>query len=229
MGCLTKRDSSAASLRQYILKHNLTSCFREPFPHGLELQYFQKGEFLCRMGEPMEYFSLIMAGKAQVIPVSEDGRFVLLTNLKPMEMLGDIELLNGCNALHDVCAATDLAVLAIPRKLFSQLMSTNLPFAQLVSKLLADKIYQASMQHSTSMLYPLRCRLSRHLIEETQAAGSMTIPIRMLALAQELGASDRHLRRVLNDLCQEGAVTKSRHSITICNMARLLEISQHSN
>ena len=85
MGCLTKRDSSAAALRQYILKHDLTSCFPEPFPRGLELQYFQKGEFLCHMGETIGYFSLIVDGKAQVIPVSEDGRIVLLTNLKPLE------------------------------------------------------------------------------------------------------------------------------------------------
>ena len=134
----------------------------------------------------------------------------------------------GCNALHDVCAATNLTVLAIPRKLFNELMSTSLPFAQLVSKLLANKIYQASMQHSTSMLYPLRCRLSRYLLEESQATGSMTIPIRMVALAQELGASDRHLRRVLNDLRQEGIVTKNRHSIAICDLSRLQEISQHS-
>ena len=45
------------------------------------------------MGETIGYFSLIVDGKAQVIPVSEDGRIVLLTNLKPLEMLSLIHIL----------------------------------------------------------------------------------------------------------------------------------------
>lgn len=220
-----KRDSSVPSMKQYMKQHHLDCVFPEPFPHGVELFRYQKGEFLCRQGEPMSHFHLLVSGKAQVIPSSEDGRIVLLTNLVPIDMLGDIELLSHCDALHDVCAASDLVTLAIPKKVFSELMRSNLPFVQLVCQLLADKIYKGSMQQSSSLLYPLPCRLSRYLLNEAQTANSLTIEIHMYTLAQELGISDRHLRRILNDFKQEGILIKNGHNIVILNPERLQTLS----
>ena len=222
-----KRDSSVSAMRYYITRNGLESCFPEPYPVDLELHFYQKGEFLCHMDDPVEYFSLIIQGKASVIPTSESGRIVVLTSLKAIEMLGDIELMNHIPTLHDVCADTDLVILAVTAKLFYQLMEENLPFVQLVCGLLAKKAYQSSKQHSTTMLYPLRCRLGRYLMNEAQAADSNIITIQMLSLAKELGTSDRHLRRVLQDLIQLHIIDKKQRRITIRDMEYLQQLANN--
>lgn len=223
------RDSSVDSLRHYIKSFGLDACFPEPFPYGLELHIYQKGEYFCQKGGYVESLNLIVKGKCQVIPASEDGRAFTLTLLKPLDMIGDIELLMNCSVLHDVYVLEDTITLSVPQYLFHQKMMNHVPFLQLLCRRFAQKNYMDSIQHSTSMLYPLRCRVSLQLYSLVQTFGSPTFPVNMKRMSQELMTSDRHLRRIFSELEQEGILLKNGRMVTIQNMERLNELTHPSD
>ena len=60
----------------------------------MELLRFAPGEFLCRAGAPMEQLHIIVDGRCKVMPLSEDGKTVVLSYLEPTDLNGDIELYN---------------------------------------------------------------------------------------------------------------------------------------
>lgn len=210
-----RKSNSFSDIQDYVKKHHLEQAFPEDTYHFLEVHYFKKGEYLCRAGESIRYFHLIVDGTCKVIPLSEDGKVVLLTYLPPLGMSGDIELLCDCEALHSVCAATDVAALACPKKAFQEKLMKHISFLQYISRWFANKSLDSSQRHSSKMLYPIKNRFSRYLLTEAENYDSNTFPFKTTEISQSLGITARHLRRVVRNFEDEGIVAREHGMITI--------------
>lgn len=214
-------ESSSAVMKKYLSQLCLEEAIPEKVWPLIELCYYLPEEYLCRAGDRAEHFCLILEGRGKVIPTSEDGKTVLLSYLPPLDFLGDIELLNDCAFLHSVQAEEHTVAINIPRHVFLKDMMQNVAFLQFLCRRLANKIYMSSQKHSSAMLYPIKSRLERYIISQTEAAGRYEIIFKTDEAAQYLGITSRHLRRVLSDIEAEGLIQRSGMKVIVIDMDRL--------
>lgn len=220
-----RKEQSVELKKKYITALRLDDAFPDEVLPLTELHVFDKGEYVCRSGERIEYFHIIMDGTCKVIPTSETGKEVLLSYLEPMGFIGDIELFNECEALHSVLAATQVVAIAISRKVFFNEMMCSPPFLQMLCRNFATKIYVSSQQHSSNMLYSIKNRLSRFLLTAVEEQQTDAVRIKRSEVAQLLGISGRHLRRVLSSYEKDGIIQRKGERIIILDLAVLREQS----
>lgn len=214
-------DYSMEAKRQYVRQHHLQDAFPEESLAITELHRFNKGEYLCQAGERIEFFHIVMEGRCHVLPSSESGKEFLMDYLEPLGLNGDIELFNECEALHSVRASTPVAALAISRKVFFGEMMQSPEFLKMLCKNFANKVYSISMRHSSNMLYSIKHRLNRILLDAANSQDSDIISIKMADIAQTLGISARHLRRVLVSYEEKNILRRHSHTIQIINLDAL--------
>ncbi|MDR2909605.1 MAG: cyclic nucleotide-binding domain-containing protein [Oscillospiraceae bacterium] len=223
-----KIDTTKKALKSYIKKYKLEDAFPDELLFQIELHHYEKGEYVCRAGERIEHFSIQVEGRCHVQPKSEDGKIVVLSYHEPMSLNGDIELFQECPALHSVYAATPVIVIAISRKVFFNEMMQIPAFLQLLCKSYAAKLYSSSRKHSSAMLYPVKNRLGRLLLElSDQSAASGKITPDIDGISQYLGITQRHLRRVLGEYKNDGLIAHKGSSLIIKDKALLEEQSSH--
>ena len=220
------RDSAAA-LDEYIARHDLEQALPPQARPLVELLRFAPGEFLCHAGAPLEQLHIIVEGRCKVVPLSEDGKTVVLSYLEPIDLNGDIELYNNAPSMHSVCALTPVAAIAIARSVLFFVMMENNAFLQMICRSFAGKLYRSSQEHSSTMLYSIRSRVARCLVDGTTSQSSPELRIKMDELAQYLGITSRHLRRVLSDLEERGIIKRSYGTITVENLPALNKIAAY--
>ncbi len=219
------RDSDDKKMREYISQQRLEDALPTEIRPLIELQWFEPGEFLCEAGEWLEYFYIIMDGRCKVVHLSEDGKTVVVGYLEPGELNGDIELFNECASLHSVCAICRVAAIAIPRHTFFMVMMQNIAFLQMLCRRFAKKLYQASREHSITKLYPIKTRLARYLIEQSTHQKCDEPILDIEEASQCLGVTERHLRRILVELVNNGVIQKTPGRAVILDKTSLNEMA----
>lgn len=214
-------ESCAKLKKQYIHAVGLETIFLEEIFDKFDLHLFEAGEYLCHAGAHVEFFHIIIEGKCKVLPSSEEGKEVLLTYLKPVAICGDIELFNECEALHSVKAVEKVVAVAIPRRVFFDAMMKQPPFLQMLCRNFANKIYETSSNSSSNLLYSTKSRLSRCLLEEAQEQGSNTIQVKTSELAQHLGITARHVRRVMTSYEEDKVIKRHEGKVILLDIETL--------
>ena len=211
-------------MKRYIQDMGLEQAFPDHVFPLIELHYYDKGECLCRTGDTIGYFHIIVFGKCRVTSASEDGKEVLINYLSKMSLNGDIELLSECEAMSSVYADTAVTVLAVERNVFLREMMQIPGFLQVVCKSLAVMLTDSTHWHSSNMLYPIRVRLSRLLLSTAKQQGD-TFRIKLVEVAQLLGVSTHHLRRMLTTYEEQHVIRRARNLITLLDKDALRQES----
>lgn len=216
-----RKEISISVTKELIHQYQLDELFPEALLPKLEIHYYAEKEYVYIANESPQYFSICLKGRMKVIPSSEEGKIVLIDYLRPLSIIGDIELFCGCNYLHCVLAVTPVTILAIPRKLFLNEMMENTVFLRFMCITLSEKLNSSSKNHSLSLLYPVKTRLYYYVLQLSDEADSDTVAIKMVEAAQYLGISERHLRRILDECQEEGSLLQTSHQLKILNRALL--------
>lgn len=214
-------DKSAAAMKKYVSQLQLEEPIPEKFWPLLQLRRYTQGEYLCYAGDRPEFLWIVAEGRCKVIPASEYGKTVVLNYLEPLDLISDIELFNECPFLYSVQAEGPVTAIAIPRDIFFNEMMGHLAFTQLLCQRFANKAYISSKKHSSAMLYSNKERLAHYIIKRLEDNPSQSIDFLTSEVAQYLGITARHLRRVLAELEDEGLIKRDGNQIWVINMKNL--------
>ncbi len=182
---------------------------------------FEPGEFILHEAEPPAYYYFLIKGKAKVIPSSENGKIALLDLLTPLDLLGDIEFIRSEDNYYSVMSIDHTILIALPMEVVKRSLRDNVAFNQMVSRVLAEKIRTLSVKYSRTMLYPLKNRLARYLIDHKGDQGEIMVDIPMEQTADYFGITTRHLRRIMSEFETDQVLKRSRGKVIILDMDRL--------
>ncbi len=203
-------------IQNYIKKYKLDSWFDKLEPNDMKIIRYNRGEYLARSGEPLDHFMFFVRGRAKIYTVMENGKSYLLSFYEPMQVIGDVELMNdpkmGCNC--HVEALVECDCLAIPMELMVDKFLKIHPFKGCWQKP-CYKTYQESMASSVNLLYTLESRLAAYILALAIDKVEVILDESYADMADLLGTSYRHLARVLNKFVEEGLIEKNRKSIFI--------------
>jgi signal transduction histidine kinase len=143
------------------------STFSEDDLQGVEAigrrQSLDEGDYLFREGEPGDSACLILTGSVAVLRKDADNNEILLANLGPGEVIGELAIIDGAARSADVRAREATELFVIPRP----------DFLTLAAK-------------SPRMLKDLLCGLSHKLRQANDQYYDATIRQNMLRVEQEI-------------------------------------------
>jgi len=210
-------------LNQYIKKHNLGDWFSQIDLTDMQIFHYNRGEYIARSGEPLEYFMFFVKGRCKVYTIMQNGKSYLLKFYEPLQVIGDLELMydvnTGCNCHVETLAECEC--IAIPMTTMIEKYFNDTTFLKAVSYSLSEKINSAAISNSVNLLYTLESRLASYILALAMNNTEFHLNETYSDMADLLGTSYRHLARTLNKFVEEGLIEKQKHSILILNVEGL--------
>ena len=196
--CLLFRGLSAAQLERALA-----------FFSGTRKAY-EKGDFLNRIGVPLESFGLVLSGSVHVYMDDIDGHHMIMANVTAGETFGESLCFLGLDASVYICAVADTEVLWLhPERLKSAgaLDAFERGLFDRFTTMLAQRTLAMNDRIQILSKTSIRAKLITFFSQYVQRFGNpFTIPFDRSSMAVYLGTDRSALSRELSKLKQEGVI-----------------------
>lgn len=178
--------------------------------------HYEKGEYLCREGEPLVYFQVITQGTVKISVTASNGKTLLFCFDKAGDVIGSIELMGGLTYNANAQAVTPVSCLALAAGPNMHFFKNDVPFLNYLCAELGRAFNESSKNNAFNILHPLQTRLCAYIL---MTAEGDYFTENLTAVSELLGTSYRHLLRVLASLQKENALQKVAGGYNIANRA----------
>lgn len=186
------------------------------------LACFDKGEYLCREGEPLDYIMYVVKGRIKISITTSTGRTLLIRFTENWGIIGSLEMLSNQVVTASNLAVTPVEAIAVPLHANLAYLRQSQPFLLHLATTMSVAFVDASKYSAINILLPLKPRLCSYIVL-TQENGLFTE--KLTDTAELLGISYRHLLRALQELCKENLLKKQTEGYRILNLARLSQLA----
>lgn len=225
-----KEIKDRSRLLDYLSHFDIHSIFSAEVMEKLTLHRFQKGDILCKKGDILHSLYFLVKGKVKIYTTTLEGKTFIVRFKTPLAVIGDVEYVNGMEALNTVEAVTEGIIITV-RYSDLRLMETNrMELLQFLLNVITHKLYSESQATNFNMLLPVEARLASYLLTlspegcETMFYKEMKTS-KLVEVASLLGTSYRHLNRVIHKLSLQGVIQRNKGSLYILDLSRLRELA----
>lgn len=125
--------------------------------------FVPKGGFVCRKGEPAEYWIGVISGMVKMNNFSASGKAMTFIGVPPGSWFGEGSLLKNEIRKYDTMALRDTRVARLPASTFHWLLDTSLPFTRFLLMQLNERLGQFIGMVENDRLLNLNTRVARCL------------------------------------------------------------------
>lgn len=212
-------------LKRLMLQYNLPAhfcCFEAYQPH-FHLVRFARREVIYQKESQRQYLLFFVSGKLKVCCNLNRDRSILVCFYTSFQVLGDLEFYKIDTSAITITAVEPCLCIALRiTSIRKQLLADHL-FLQLLACSLADKLMRAMRSHSINLLYPLENKLASYIF---QVNDDGFFSENLTVLAELLGASYRHLLRVMKQFVLAGILEKCPGGYRILDGWHLMELTE---
>lgn len=216
-------------LKKYYEQYQMERFFEKDILKEAKLIKINRLEYICFQEEPLEYLSFIVDGRAKVVKDLANGKTLLISFYEPLEVIGDVELIQNIPAVCTVQALDTCYIIAFPIEKCRAVLQKDIKLLNFICKALAEKLDQMSNNSSINLLYPLENRLASYMdkvaVELEEYKNLRCFNDNLTQLAELLGSSYRHLLRTLNGLCQKEILSRQKEGYIIINEEKLKRLA----
>ncbi|MCI6745512.1 MAG: cyclic nucleotide-binding domain-containing protein [Stecheria intestinalis] len=199
---------------------------RDLFPEGFlkrgTVRSVPDGKCLVRQGSHMDTFYLITNGKCGISCDLSNGKTILIRTAHAPCLIGEMELLNDEPAMMTVRAIGECSLLAFDMKEARRILCADHAFLQKLSVLTIRKEHENAVKLICAEAYPLADRLAFFILEHCRGS---VFRVKKTEIADSLGASYRHIEKLMDDFVKQGVLQKERCTYLIRDEAKLRELS----
>ncbi|MCD7035141.1 cyclic nucleotide-binding domain-containing protein [Metabacillus sp. GX 13764] len=209
----------AEMLESYMKAFQLDSIFNQKVQPYMKLAHFNRQEIICSQGGISEHLYVLVEGKVKVFTTSPEGKTLILSFKKPLELIGDIEFVRGTSTVNTVEAVSAVTMIGIPYRELRKYAGEDPAFLQFLLGIITDKFYIKSSTLQFNMLYPVEVRLASYLLsvsydDETFLTGRHSSK-NLRDAANLIGTSYRHMNRVIQQFCGDGLIERTKKGIIV--------------
>lgn len=213
-----KKVKDLERLKLCIKEVNAAHIFKPHAIKHLELRYYESGEIIYLAQDSCEYLHIIVSGKVKIFLLTNLGKFMFLDVSVPLDFIGDAEFIQNKKLCHNVEALTECLLISIPtRKIYDITIQSELYY--FLSRNISDKLLKTSKRFSLATIYPIKNRLVTHLVKISDK--NRINNFKTKEIADRLGVTPRHMRRILGELYAENIIEKQGQTIHISNIKAL--------
>jgi CRP/FNR family transcriptional regulator, cyclic AMP receptor protein len=197
---------------------------------------YARREVLVHEGADSDDFHILLEGRVAIRVHTSSGDSAIVNILGPDDHFGEVSLLAESplgtpSRTATVVALEQVRTMSIPAAVFHDLRGRNPGLEQLVSRLLARRVDELSMQLKEAMYDPLERRVVRRLsrLATTYGVtedGPVTIPLTQDELGQLVGGTRPSVNQALQPLVEAGLVRLARGRITITDQEALRKAAE---
>ena len=214
-------------IERYMKNYPVYQYFTEDVTSDLELHTFRKGEYLCEESKMPDHLYFILEGKVKLSLLHQDGNMTLVQYYEPGDILGELELLGMRQQSQTIEAVGNVTCLALPFDGWKMRMLEDPKFLRNLSRLIAGKMQRSVNKLVGMQSFPLENRLASYFLQKEDEVGyGQWMHVKLTDLAQYLGASYRHLSRVIRDFDDAGWIEKERTKMRVLKRDGLYELAR---
>ncbi|QWU13865.1 cAMP-binding domain of CRP or a regulatory subunit of cAMP-dependent protein kinases [Paenibacillus sophorae] len=228
-----KEIQDQKQLHSFLQTYQLETIFNEALMPYLSLYRFDQGELICSQGEPSQVLYVLVKGKIKVYTTSEEGKILIISFKTPTEVIGDIEYIQHIPIINTVEAVSQVNMIGVPYRMLEKYAADYPPLLNFLLHVITRKFYVKSNFLSFNMMHPVEVRLASYLLSVSYDDSDSEIPgqlnsFRLTDVANFIGTSYRHLNRIIQKLCTEGLIERSKGLILVKDKEGLSALANHN-
>ncbi|MEN1760169.1 Crp/Fnr family transcriptional regulator [Anoxynatronum sibiricum] len=222
-----KKLHQPQAIEHWNSQYRLNSIFPPEMMEAFELFAGDVGDLLCRPGETLDQLILLVQGKLKIYRTLENGKQFLLRFNNPLGVIGDMEAFSDYEVQTFVEVVQPSQLLMVPQRVVATHGSNNPQVLHFIIRHLSHKLYTISNASSLNLLYPLENRLASYLVSTISSEGGSRFAEEIKTssvtdIAHLLGASYRHMNRVMRQFETEGLVERQEGRLLVKDLEQLL-------
>lgn len=193
------------------------------------LRSIDKTEILFFQTDAAEAAYVLRSGRISLLLSNADGRFLVLDDMRPGEVFGELGVLTSQPHSASALARADSEVLVVPRAALLKLIHDEPIFARRVLDITAVRLQKSVERQQALALMNAQARLARYLLsldEREHEHGHITTS--QEDLASGTGLIRQTVAKALGDWRRKGWLKTSRGRIVILNRKALEAVEQSS-
>lgn len=180
---------------------------------------FQSGQLIFRQGEELNNLYFLMRGKVKIYSTSVEGKRLIVAFNRPIQLFGDIELVQKSSILNSIEAVGTVHLLRFSKNEANRLRLKT-PFNDYLLELISRKFYTKSQVLSFHLLYEASTRFASYLISISHnELGQFIEPLvkkkELYEIAEFIGITARHQNRIIQKFMEENILQRTNEGVLI--------------
>jgi len=192
-----------------------------PFEARSNWRRFDPNEVLVDFDELSTDVYFLLSGEVRVLMRTASGREVILNEMKPGEVFGELAALDGIKRSANVTALTRGEACVMPAAVFKELLFANRPVAERLFCLMASRLRELNAKFMEQTVLDLRHRLYSELLRlsvpRSDKTGERVItpPPFHHIVAARIGCRREQITREFTMMTQEGLIERTRGALIL--------------
>lgn len=213
-------------LRRHPYFRDLSLDALEILSEQLHLKRFRAGQLLLHEGASSAGLWMVCDGLVKIFKLSTDGDEHIVHFVVPGGSFNEVALFAPFTNPANAAAIESGCAYIIDLPLWQSTLSEYPALLNQIVAHLTQQNRSLLRQIEGLAMLPVTARLARFLISQTQGV-MWQITLSRVNIASHLGITPETVSRSLRELEQSGAISVTRHGITINNIETLRSITQH--
>jgi CRP-like cAMP-binding protein len=186
------------------------------------LRSYPRAAALMLQDEPDDRVMMLLAGRAKITRIEQDGRELMLDIRDPGDLLGELAFIDGAPRVATVTALEPVRALAMPARALRAYLETTPRAAVVLLEIIARRFRASSANHSKFSAADTMGRLAARILELSDRYGvpvpegtRVVSPLSQEDLAAWTGASRAGVAEALRALRQLGWVQTERRELIV--------------
>jgi CRP/FNR family transcriptional regulator, cyclic AMP receptor protein len=187
---------------------------------------FGIGETVCRIGDPGGSMMAVLTGTVRISMPTVKGKEVILGDLHPGELFGEIAMLDGKPRSANATALTKCELLVLERRNVIPFLEKHPAACLQLMELLCARIRRSDERMADLAFFELPTRLAKLFLSygSERVGKEMRFSLSQTELAEMVGATRENVNRCLRDWHRRGLVKLQDGWTVIPNTEKLREL-----
>ncbi len=190
----------------------------------LQIQSFEKGEFVVLQHRPLKKFGILLDGNCQIIKEDIEGNRMIFDTLGAGNFFGEAIVLSSFNISPvSIIVKKNTTILWFEKDfLFKNYNTFDIKLIENIMTVLANKNYILNNKINILSKRSIREKLLAYFHFEVQKNNSnhFVLPFTKSDLAEYICVERTAMYRVLKNLCDEGIISIDKRKITILHLTK---------
>ncbi|NBJ09846.1 Crp/Fnr family transcriptional regulator [Microvirga arsenatis] len=193
----------------------------ERFEARANWRRFDPDEVLVDFDEPSTDVYFLLSGEVRVLMRTASGKEVILYEMKPGDLFGELAALDGVPRSANVTALTRGEACVMPASVFKELLFSHQAVAERLFCLMASRIRELNARFMEQTVLDLRHRLYSELLrlstprQDKSGERVITPPPFHHIVAARIGCRREQITREFTMLTQEGLIERTRGALIL--------------
>ncbi len=192
-----------------------------PFEARANWRRFDPEEVVVDFDEPSTDVYFLLSGEVRVLMRTASGKEVILHEMRPGDLFGELAALDGVPRSANVTALTRGEACVMPASVFKEMLFSHQPVAERLFCLMASRIRELNARFMEQTVLDLRHRLYSELLrlstprQDKSGERVITPPPFHHIVAARIGCRREQITREFTMLTQEGLIERTRGALIL--------------